>query len=68
MVPLQVGIPGGPELVVVLLIFVLMVGVPAAIVLLVVSQRDAGGSDEALEARVERLDRRVERLENDGPD
>jgi sec-independent protein translocase protein TatA len=68
MVPLQMGIPGGPELVVVLLIFVLMIGVPAAIVLLVVSQRDAGGSEEALEARVERLDRRVERLENDGPD
>ena len=63
MVPLQMGMPGGPELLVVLLTFVLVIGVPVGVVLLILSRRDAGGADEALEARVARLEERVARLE-----
>ena len=65
MVPLQMGIPGGPELLVVLLVSVLLFAVPVGLVVLLVARSDDGGGDGSLEARVERLEARVERLEDE---
>ena len=64
MVPLQMGIPGGPELLVVLLVSVLLFAVPVGLVVLLVA-RSGDGGDGSLEARVDRLERRVERLEDE---
>jgi len=58
------GIPGGPELLVVLLVSVLLFAVPVGLVVLLVTRSDNGG-DGSLEARVTRLERRVERLEDE---
>ena len=58
MVPLQFGVPGGPELLVIFLILLLF-GLPVLLVLLLLSQRNAG--DE----RVEALERRVGELETE---
>jgi sec-independent protein translocase protein TatA len=58
MVPLQFGIPGGPELLVILLILFLT-AVPVLLVVLFLASR-SGGSD-----RVEELEARVEELEDE---
>ena len=63
MLPLQMGVPGGPELLVLLLTFVL----PLAILLYVFYSLGSKASAEQvaeLERQVGRLDRRVEELEN----
>ena len=62
MVPLQVGVPGGAELLIVLIIAILLFGVPIALV--------AGGlyfyrqskSDRPASEEIEALRREVERL------
>ena len=64
MVPLQMGIPGGPELLVVLLVSVLLFAILVGLVVLLVT-RSGDGGDGSLEARVDRLKRRVERLEDE---
>jgi hypothetical protein len=58
MVPLQFGIPGGPELLVIFLILFLT-AVPVLLVVLFLASR-SGGSD-----RVEELEARVEELEDE---
>ena len=58
------GIPGGPELLVVLSMAVLLLVVPVGLVVLLVTRSDGDGGDGGLEARVNRLERRVDRLEN----
>lgn len=63
MFPIPMGIPGGPELLVVLLTFVL----PLAILAYVFYSLGTKASSERvaeLERQVGRLDRRVEELEN----
>lgn len=68
MLPLQV--PGGPELLVVLLIFLLFVGFLGVVVVVIVSlvrrESDGAGDDE----RIAELERRVDELEasRDGDD
>ena len=59
------GIPGGPELLVVLSMAVLLLVVPVGLVVLLVTRSDGDGGDGSLEARVDRLERRVERLEDE---
>ena len=59
------GIPGGPELLVVLSMAVLLLVVPVGLVVLLVTRSDGDGGDGGLEARVDRLERRVERLEDE---
>lgn len=63
------GIPGGPELLVVLLMFIMMILVPLAVVVLAVvfGVRFLGGSDETeeLEARVEELEQELDRERSD---
>jgi len=74
-VPAFGGVPGGPELLILLIIFVLLFGVPVAViagVLLVLKLRSDGDGSEAdriaeLEAEVERLREKVDE-EPDGPD
>ena len=63
MVPLQMRIPGGPELLVVLLVSVLLLAIPVGLVVLLVARSGDGGG--SLEARVDRLERRVDRLEDE---
>lgn len=62
--PLQFGIPGGPELLVLLLIAVLMFGVPFLLVAVaVVAYRNRRGSGDRvaeLEDRIEDLERELE--------
>ncbi|MCY4729464.1 hypothetical protein KY092_02690 [Natronomonas gomsonensis] len=58
MLPLQFGIPGGPELLIIFLILFLF-AVPVLLVVLFLVSR-SGGSD-----RVEELEARVEELENE---
>ena len=68
MIPLQMGVPGGPELLVVLSMAVLLLVVPVGLVVLLVARSDGGDGgrgDGGLEARVDRLERRVERLEDE---
>lgn len=60
MLPLQLGVPGGPELLIVFLILLLF-GLPVLLVALLLARR--GGSGDA--DRVEELERRVEELERD---
>ena len=74
-VPAFGGVPGGPELLILLIIFVLLFGVPVAViagVLLILKLRSDGDGSEAdriveLEAEVERLREKVDE-EPDGPD
>ncbi|MFB6160022.1 MAG: preprotein translocase subunit TatA [Haloferacaceae archaeon] len=72
MVPLFPGVPGGPELIV-LLLLVLLLGLPLVLVAgAVVLGIDVLGGDEdgergadATDARIEELERRVAELERD---
>jgi sec-independent protein translocase protein TatA len=60
MVPLR--IPGGPELLIVLVILLLFLAVPAGILLLVLARRRSKGERvETLEQRVDELERELER-------
>lgn len=62
MIPLQFGLPGGPELLVLLLLLLFLFGVP--LVLLaggILGYRKFSGSDD----RVAELERRVEELERE---
>ena len=65
MFPAQTGIPGGPELLVIVVIFLLMAGVFVLAVKLV--SKSGGGSErlEEVERRTGRLEARVDQLEND---
>ncbi|TKX77922.1 preprotein translocase subunit TatA [Halorubrum sp. SD626R] len=71
-VPAFGGVPGGPELLILLIIFVLLFGVPVAViagVVLILKLRSGGEEADAdriaeLEAEVERLREQVD----DGPD
>ena len=60
MLPLQLGVPGGPELLVVFLILLLF-GLPVLLVALLLAKRGSSGDAD----RVEELERRVEELERD---
>ena len=65
MFPAQTGIPGGPELLVPLVIFLLMAG---GVVLLVKIVSKSGSGSERLaevERRTGRLEARVDQLEDD---
>ncbi|WP_286672161.1 hypothetical protein [Halorarius halobius] len=66
MFPLQMGLPGGPELLVILLIMVLLLGVPLALVAVgvVLYRSRSGGSDrtEELEARIDELESELDRV------
>lgn len=70
--PLQFGIPGGPELLVVLLIAVLMFGVPLALVVggvvLYRNRSRSGDRVEELEARIDDLERELDRERRDDRD
>ena len=59
MVPLQLGVPGGPELLVIFMILLLF-GLPVLLVLLLLSKRKGGDDD-----RVEELERRVDELDGE---
>lgn len=62
MLPVQLGIPGGPELLVALMVFV----VPIAIIVFLLARTGDGGDErEELQRRVGRLEARVDRLEDD---
>ena len=61
MLPLQLGIPGGPELLVILFIGVLLFGLPVVLVLLLLKKGTGGdNSVEELEQRVEELETELE--------
>jgi sec-independent protein translocase protein TatA len=70
--PLQFGIPGGPELLVILLIAVLFFGVPLALVVggvvLYRNRSRSGDRVEELEARIDDLERELDREHRDDPD
>ena len=65
MLPLQAGVPGGPELLVALVSFVLPVALLVYVFYSLGTKASASRVDE-LERRVGRLDRRLEELERDG--
>jgi sec-independent protein translocase protein TatA len=64
-VPLQFGIPGGPELLVILLMMLLFFGVPLALVVggvvLYRNRSREGDRVEELEARIDDLERELDR-------
>jgi len=64
MVPLQlVGVPGGVELLVIGLVFLLLFGIPLVVVVVVgVLWLRSRGTDDGTEQRVAELEREVERL------
>jgi len=59
-VPLQLGVPGGPELLVILLVAVILLGVPLLVLLGVASGLSLLGADEE---EIEELQRRGAELE-----
>lgn len=62
LLPLVGGIPGGLELVVILIIFLIMLGIPAALVLLgLVGYGRLSSKNE----RIEDLERRIDELEGE---
>jgi len=66
MLPLQLGVPGGPELLVILMMFFIILVLPVAVVLYIVNAFRKWPSAERvdeLERQVGRLGRRVEELE-----
>jgi sec-independent protein translocase protein TatA len=71
-VPLFPGIPGGPELLIILLVFVVLIGLPALLLLgggaYLLSRRDGDRpSPSELQSRIDELETEVERLrERDG--
>ena len=58
--PLQLGVPGGPELLVIFLVAVILLGVPLLVLLGVASGLSILGADEE---EIEELQRRVAELE-----
>ena len=65
MFPAQTGIPGGPELLVVLVIFLLMTGVFVLLVRIVSKSGDGSERLAEVERRTGRLEARVDQLEDD---
>ncbi|MFC4449297.1 hypothetical protein [Halorussus aquaticus] len=72
MIPLQVGVPGGPELVILLLVAVVLFGIPIVLVAsgLVLYRRmqsdgPAGEEVEALRREVQRLREEVDELNDE---
>ena len=65
MFPAQTGIPGGPELLVTLFIFLLMVGVVVLLVKIVSKSGDGSERLAEVERRTGRLEARVDQLEDD---
>ena len=66
MLPLQLGVPGGPELLVIVMMFFIILVLPVAVVLYIVNAFRKWPSAERvdeLERQVGRLGRRVEELE-----
>ena len=65
MFPAQMGIPGGPELLVTLVIFLLMAG--GVVLLVKIASKSGDGSErlEEVERRTGRLEARVDQLEDD---
>ncbi len=59
-VPLQIGVPGAPELLIIFLIAVILLGVPLLVLLGVASGLSLLGADEE---EIEELQRRVAELE-----
>ncbi|MFQ3318798.1 MAG: sec-independent protein translocase protein TatA [Natronomonas sp.] len=59
MLPLQFAIPGGPELLVILLIAILLFGAPLLLVVLLIAKQGSGTDSD----RVAELEQRVEELE-----
>jgi hypothetical protein len=60
--PLQVGIPGGPEIVVLLLVFVLYLALPVLLIVVVYNFLDG---KRGYQERIAELERRVEELEDE---
>ena len=60
--PLQVGLPGGPELIIALLVFAGYLVLPVLLIVVVYNFLDG---KRGYEKRISELERRVEELEND---
>jgi SNF family Na+-dependent transporter len=60
MLPLQFGIPGGPELLIIFLILFLLAVPVLLLVLFLVSRSGGSNRVEELEARVEELEKELE--------
>lgn len=69
MFALQMGIPGGPELFVIMLVMIMLFGIPLALVVggVVLYRSRSGGNDRAeeLEARIDELERELNRERRD---
>jgi sec-independent protein translocase protein TatA len=64
-VPLFPGLPGGPELLLVLLLQLLFYGALVALVVVGVGKVLGWGENDDTEERIEELERKVERLERE---
>ena len=72
MIPLQVGVPGGPELLILLLVAVILFGIPivliaGGLVLYRQAQTDQPASEEieSLRREVQRLREEIDELDDD---
>jgi sec-independent protein translocase protein TatA len=70
MVPLQMGIPGGPELLVILLIMVILFGIPLVLLgiggfVYLRSNADGDDGDEDTQERIARLEGEIDQLKAD---
>lgn len=67
---LQMGLPGGPELLIIFIIMLFIFGVPLALVVggVALYRRGSGSEDrvERLEARIDELERELERERHSG--